>query len=360
MDCSFGSKLAAAAMLVFALSSDDRVTAVLQEKATAQSGQQTAATAFVPLPSETVQSEVLQWLAKAKTDAATASAVTALWADKEAIQQSAPDEQLDRVIESFALADPGTMRFLESCQQSEEVQPPVFDGIRAEPFYQHCVQLYYARWLTQHRLFDEALAILEVLNPDNSIDPASLFFYRAVCQQRLLQHREALDSLSLLQNSTVGAPDRFRAVAAIMSQEISEQEAAGLPEIARVMSDVQRRLDLGRSGEKVQQQEDQVIALLDKLLEEMEKQKQQQQEGSGGSGGGSPDSQPQQGAADSSIKGSAGEGTANSRELSESGSWGMADKQAEVKAREMIRQKFPANYLDAISQYTKKIAERKK
>jgi hypothetical protein len=38
----------------------------------------------------------------------------------------------------------------------------------------------------------------------------------------------------------------------------------------------------------------------------------------------------------------------------------MLDKQQEVQARELIRQQFPPNFLDAISRYTQKLAEQKK
>ena len=145
----------------------------------------------------------------------------------------------------------------------------------------------------------------------------------------------------------------------MMQTELRSQAESGLPEAARLMADIQRRLDLGRSGEKVQKQEDEVIAVLDKLLEDMNRQQNPQpNDGQGGSGG--SENQPgSQGADQSAIKGSAGEGNADRKELTENGAWGMLDKQAETQARELIRQQFPSNYLDAISRYTKKIAERK-
>jgi hypothetical protein len=110
----------------------------------------------------------------------------------------------------------------------------------------------------------------------------------------------------------------------------------------------------------VQKREEEVIAALDKLLEEMEKQQQQQQQ-SGEGGSGQQQNQPgQQGAAQSTIKGSTGDGEADRKELAENGNWGMLDKQAEAQARELIRQQFPPNFLDAISRYTRKVAEQKK
>ena len=147
-----------------------------------------------------------------------------------------------------------------------------------------------------------------------------------------------------------------------MMQEEAKVASEGLPQVARLMSDVQRRLDLGNADDPVQKREDEVIAALDKLLEEMEKQKQKQKQQQQGDGQGQgQQSQPsQQGAAQSRIKGSAADGDADRKDLTENGSWGMLDKQAETKARELIRQQFPPNFLDAISRYTRRIAEQKK
>lgn len=314
---------------------------------------------FSRLPVASVQSSVLEWLARAGADEDTSRRVTALWADQDAIAAASAEELLDRVIESFAIVDPATRRFREQVMSALVIDSPVFDGIRAEPFYRDSVALYHARWLTQHRLYDEALALLEPMNPERCLDPASLFFYRAVCQQKLLRQQEATDSVSLLLNNTLDVPQRFRVVGNMMMAELRGQDEEGLSEAARLMSDVQRRLDLGRSGEKVQNQEDEVIAVLDKLLDDMQKQQNPDPQGGQGGGGGNQNQPGSRGADQSTIKGNAADGNADRKELSESGAWGMLDKQAETKARELIRQQFPSNYLDAISRYTKKIAERK-
>ena len=51
-----------------------------------------------------------------------------------------------------------------------------------------------------------------------------------------------------------------------------------LDQIARLMSDVQRRLELARAGKKVRDEEESIVAKLEKLIEEKEKQQQQQQQ----------------------------------------------------------------------------------
>ncbi len=317
-----------------------------------------ASAAFGRMPIEQIKERLQQWLTLARTDETTSKQAMELWSDRDQVDGLTAEETLDRLIDSLAIADTSVQQLVESCRATGTRRPLDYEGARSDAFFRDHVTLYHARWLTQHRLYDEAMLMLEALDPENVVDPASLFFYRAVCRLRLLKSAEAGDDVALLLNHTLDVPSRFRAVAEMMKAEV-QVATEGLPQVARLMSDVQRRLDLGNSNDPVQKREDEVVAALDKLLEEMEKQKQQQQSG-GGQGDGQQNQPGQQGASQSAIKGSAAEGEADRKELSENGNWGMLDKQAETKARELIRQQFPPNFLDAISRYTRRIAEQKK
>ena len=319
-----------------------------------------AKVAFRRMPIDQVQARLLQWLALAKVDEPTARQVSGLWKDKAELESLSAEETLDRIVDSLAIADESARRIVEACRSGSPYSPPNFEGVRSDSFYRDHVQLYYARWLTQHRFYDEALPMLESLTPESVADPASLFFYRAICRLRLLKSSEASDDLALLLSNTLDVPSRFRTVAELMQAEAGDK-SSGLPEVAKLMSDVQRRLDLGNSNDPVQKREEEVIAALDKLLKEMEEQQKQQQQQQSGQGGGQQQNQPgQQGIAQSTIKGSSAEGDADRKDLTENGNWGMLDKQAEAQAKELIRQQFPPNFLDAISRYTKRIAEQKK
>jgi hypothetical protein len=331
-----------------------------QRQSPQEQAAQPAGISFERMPVDQVRSELLQWLAQSGVDRSQADQITLAWADDSRLSRLSGEELLDLLIAAFATADRATQRLVDSSRTAGPLEEIVYDGVREVQIYQHQVRLFRARWLTQHRYFDEALSILEALPPDQVVDPAGLFFYRAVCQSQLLQGSQAVDSLTLLLNHTLDVPERFRVVAEMMKQQLGDQSDSGLELVAKVMSDVERRIDLGRSGEKVQEQESEVIRLLDKLLEDMDNQNQQQQQGGGSSGGGSDNQAGGSGADESTIKGSAAEGVADEKNLKEKGDWGLLDQRAEAKARELIRQQFPSNYLDAISRYTKKLAEQKK
>ncbi len=304
-----------------------------------------------------VRTELFEWLKSTGIEPAAQEQIAADWSDISELSQLSDEDLLDRLIEAFAEADTATRKLLESSWGEESLESVVFDGIRDRSIYRNHVELFRARWMAQHRLFDEALAIYGTLSPEDVIDPAGLFFYRAVCQSQLLQRQQALDSLSLLLNHTLEVPDRFRLVANILQAELQKQKDDDLGHVSRLMSDVERRLDLGRSGERVQDQQQQVITAIDRLLEEAENQKNNQDQQQGGSGGGQ--NQPSGGrpAEESRISGSRADGEADRKDLKETGRWGMLDRREEAKARELIRQQFPANYLDIISEYNRRIAE---
>jgi len=325
----------------------------------AANGAEERAITFSGIDALDVRSDLFEWIDAAGIAPAVQHEIAADWSGDAELSKLADEDLLDRLIEAFGNADTSTRKLLESSWDENSLDTIVFDGIRERKIYRNHVELFRARWMTQHRLFDEALAIFDTLSPEDVVDPAGLFFYRAVCQSQLLLRQQALDSLSLLLNHTLEVPDRFRLVAEILQSELEKQKDDDLGHISRLMSDVERRLDLGRSGENVQDQQLQVITAIDRLLEEAEKKKNQDQQQGGGSQGDPNQNQPSSGnpGQDSRIHGSKADGEATRKDLKETGRWGMLDRRDEAKARELIRQQFPANYLDIISEYNRRIAE---
>lgn len=311
---------------------------------------------FKMMPVDQVRTELLQWLASSGGDRAAMQQVAKTWADDESITLLSGEELLDLLVFSFAEVDVATERLIQDSYGNSPPEGVVFDGIREATIFRNQIQQFRARWMVQHRYYDEALPLLAELAPEAVVDPAGLLFYRAVCQSQLMQRTEAVASLSLLLNNTLDVPERFLVIAEMLQQELASQKDDGLANVSQLMQDVERRLELEQSGKQTQEQEIAIIVALDKLLEDMEKQKKKSSSsGGGGSGDGS---QQTQGANQSTIKGNdSATGEADRKKLTENGKWGMMNQKAEAKARELIRQKLPSNFLDQIRQYTKKIAE---
>jgi hypothetical protein len=81
-----------------------------------------------------------------------------------------------------------------------------------------------------------------------------------------------LATLDKLLKNTENVPVSYASVAGLMQYELQSLQEDTLDEVARMMRDVERRLDLGRGGQKVQKREYEVIAKLDEIIEKLESQ----------------------------------------------------------------------------------------
>ncbi|MEX0818379.1 MAG: hypothetical protein WD070_02265, partial [Pirellulaceae bacterium] len=258
---------------------------------------------------------------------------------------------------TIAFVDAEVRPLVELCQgvAPRRLSPSVevlFDESR-EPFERHNLRLYYAQWLAQHAFYDEALEQLDGLSPDEVVDPASLLFYQSVVQHRLLNKDECLASLNLLLENEADIPRRYLSVAKLMEADIKPLEKDSLDEISRLMDDVQRRLNLGRAGTRVRDEEEDVIAKLDKMIEDLEKQRQEAQQASGAGNG---TLQPSKPADDSSAMGGKGPGNVDQKRLKNEAGWGNLPPKERQEALQQISKDLPAHFRDVIEEYFRKLA----
>ena len=218
--------------------------------------------------------------------------------------------------------------------------------------------LFVGRMLVRQRLFDEALPLLDPLEPSDVVAPDTLLFYRGVCNHSLLNKKDAIEDLTkLLENQDV-IPRRYARTAEMMLSDIEPMKEDSLDEIARMMSDVSRRLGLGRSGEPVVEKEQAIIDKLDKIIDKLEQQQkqQQQQQQQQQSGGDGSKSKPMD---DSQIAGGNGAGDVDRKHLEER-KWGDLPAADRQEALQKISQDLPTHYREAIDAYFRKLATEKR
>lgn len=307
------------------------------------------------------RARALEWAAaRGVKDQGVLEEIGGLWAQAE----SGPRGLLDRVVETFALADPQTREFVEACSlTSPALQPPepgaIFrDG--EDEFYSANLRLFYARYLAQREMYDEALAVFEQIDPSTVVDPASCFFFKAVCQHHLLMKKEGLETIDELLKNTEQVPQSYSNVATLMQYELQNLKEQSLDEVAILMRDVERRLDLGRGGQQVQKKEEEIIVRLDEIIKKLEAQM-------GGGGGGGQNSsgrnnsnQSSNPLNDSVVKGNTAPGEVDEKDQRGSGEWGGLPPKAEAKVKQMIGRNLPAHYEHIIKEYNKKLANRPK
>lgn len=302
-----------------------------------------------------LREQTLSWSEGTMFDEAIRGEVQALWPAEGPAEVEV--ELLDRLVRTFAVALPAARELVEHCQQARpRTLAPKFSILadEAQPTLVRAnLSLYYARWLVQHEMYDEALDVIGTLPPEDVAAPATLLFHQSVAHHRLLQKEACLPKLAKLLENEAQIPRRYREVSRLMEADLRPLKPDTLDEVSRIMDNVQRRLDLGRAGKRVRKEEDDVIAKLDKMIEELEKQQQQQQSGGGGGGSGQA---PQNPAQDSVPAGGSGPGNVAQKNIGRSAGWGNLPPKEREEAMQEITKNLPAHYREVIEEYFRKLA----
>jgi hypothetical protein len=302
---------------------------------------------------EQVRNEVFAWLDSQPLDEPVRRQLREAWlAD---VGRGDESQLLDRVAVTVAAVVPEANQVYQACQQKPTLPLPawpLFDPARPEDFVSRTMRVYVARWLVHHQLYDEAIELTRGLKPEDVVFPATLLFYQSVAHHKLLHKDECLPLLARLLANESSIPRRYRDVARLMTADLTPLQPDSLDEISRMMDDIRRRLDLGRAGRIVRKQEDDVIAKLDKMIEELEKQLQQQQAAAAGGG----NLQPSQPAQDSVPLGGTGPGNVAQRNIGHGSGWGNLPPRQREEALQEISKNLPSHYRSVIEEYFRKLA----
>jgi hypothetical protein len=308
---------------------------------------------FAPMSAEQARAQWLDWAAgQGLKDRSLIDAIGKLWASGE--DQKRPTELHKLAVRTFSLAKPAAAELVKQCQFGILASPtsPLLEAEANDDYFSNNLLAYVGTFLTQTEFFDEALVLFEKTRPQHLIDPASYLFHKAVCEHRLLKAKEGLATLKQLLENTSDVPVRYLTVADLMKSDLEKLKEKSLDEVSRMMSDVERRLKLGRGGAKVQKTEEEIVSRLDELIKKLEQQQQQSQSQSG-NGQGVPE-----GAPDSIIKGSTAPGEIDERDIGKKAGWGALPPKQQTKARNLIDRELPPHYRNAIEQYLRKLATR--
>lgn len=273
-------------------------------------------------------------------------------------QRSQPQQAhtIDEIMELISIAEDNVRPLLNAIKSDSatvilaEYQKMASENVLSGFTKRHTALLTF-RWLVQNRLYDESLELLEQskIGTETVLDPATLLFYRGTAQHQLFQQEESAQTLDQLLENEAEIPRRFSVLANLMNADIQQVESDSLDEIARMMSDVERRQRLYRSGKRVREEEQAVIQKLDKIIEEIEQQQQQQQQQSGNQ----PPSQPMQNSRNAKGRGA---GDVKNRNVQEGGSWGNLPAAQRAAALTEMTEDLPPHYRTVIEAYFRKLA----
>lgn len=301
-----------------------------------------------------VKAKLDDYLAAKSLDELTRLKIEALWPD-EATPLPGP-ELLDRVAASLAVVEPKAAEIVAAVQQPTIALPPpkfdILDDASQPDFVRDNLRLMVGRWLAQHELVDESLEVLKDAKAEHVADPATLLFYQAVGYHRLLKKDECVAAATRLLEHEDALPRRYVTLARLMEADIKPLKTDTLDEIARMMEDVRRRLALARAGKIVRDEEDEIVAKLEKMIEEKEKQQQQQQQ-AGNSGGSNP-ANPMQ---DSQAAQLRGKGEVDPKNIGKEDEWGNLPPKERQEVMQQIGRELPAHFRETIEEYFKRLAQ---
>ncbi len=305
------------------------------------------------------------WFAKAIHDPARRSQFEYIW--------SAPDRTLPERVTGTLLLDPAAEKLLNEARTPQAPAPTAVPALLQDPgrlpFYRNNLAVAYARILSNRRVYEEALAVLQLTRPEDVIDPATYLFHRAVAEYSLLQKDNARRSLGRLLDEVQDAPERYKTVAALMLLDMLTWKEKDLSWIARKMDNSGRRLELARGGPVTQKIQRDIVNRLDELIKELEnKQKQAAAANNGGCpDGGQPDNQPGGGTQpnspmrDSKIANQTGPGSVDSKRLKKiSASWGSLPEKERRKIIQDLTRGMSNRNAQAIENYFKRLADVKR
>ncbi len=304
------------------------------------------------------EQHLLSFMDQRNAPAATRDAVQLAWnASNEQVKGPA---MLDRLLSACAIIEPRVAAL--NLQLSDPTGAPVYPrdlnwlATDVPGWMQDSIRLACGRSLAQRRLYDEALETLTGLELVQVCDPASLLFYRATCEHHLLKKKECLANVKLLLERESELPVRFTQLAQLMAADIEPLKSDSLDEVARLMNDVQRRLDLGRAGKRVRDEEDEIVKKLDKLIEDIENQmqesQQQQQQNKG-----QKDQSQNKPMEDSQIAGGKGPGDVDQKKVGDRAGWGNLPPAQRQEALQRLTEELPSHYREVIEGYFRQLAK---
>ena len=219
---------------------------------------------------EQAKASALAWLTENKADAAALKQAEDLW------NPASERPLLDRVAETLLLGDADARSLITMLRDpgspTPQGVPEYLRDAKRSAFLRANLGLYFGRQLAAKKAYEETLDAIRLIRPEQVVDPASYYFFRAVAENKLRLRDEGLSSINRLVNSVQDVPERYTVVANLMKAEMEQWEKDDLGDIARRMHEIEDRLEIARGGPKTQQKQKEVLALLDKKIKQLEDQ----------------------------------------------------------------------------------------
>jgi hypothetical protein len=278
---------------------------------------------------------------------------------------------LDRLSEVFRFGSQDAAKLIDESLRADiappKTIPSLFKDDKQPTFFRSNLATIYARGLATNRVYEEALGTLSLITADKNLaDPGTFLFYKAVSQYGLMKKREARDTIEYLLGFVPDAPERYKMLSTIMFVDLQgwKEEQTDLGNIAKLMDNVERRLDLGRGGKETQEIQKKIVFRLDELIKEKENQAKGQGQANNGScpDGGKPQpgpgtNQPTSPMQDSNIANNGGPGKVDDKKLRQyAENWGKMNDRDRTAALTEVTRDLPPKYKVIVEEYFRSLS----
>ena len=242
-----------------------------------------------------------------------------------------------------------------------------------DPFLAADASFYLARTLMNGEKFEDAVPLLDALTGDlgeHSAQQGVAQYYMGVAQAGLLDNKSAMKAFITFLQKNPEAPERLRDNAVTQFSELQAIEKGKLSDIRQRMNFSRRRLELTKTDEDTQGQQQQIVAMLGQLIKE-EKKKEQSKKGSGKPKDQKDKKQGKENSSDDQKKPEPGKGKPGPSKSQNGDSSSNANGVAELKtydnspaspwsrlrdrnrdaANNAIKDKLPARYRELVEKY---------
>lgn len=222
---------------------------------------------------------------------------------------------------------------------------------------------YLARTMMNHERFEEAKQLLDSLNKelaDYSTHRTITQYYQGLAQAGLLQNEEAVKSFMEFLQFNPDAPERLRVSAWRQVQQIQAISKGQMDDIYQRMDFSRRRLEITEPGDRTQEEQDNIVKMLKKLINEQEKKEASSSKGKSKS---ESESQQQQQQAQNQPKDQSesqsggnsnnpnGKFVEKSYDTGNASPWSRLRDRSRDPANTAIKDKLPARYREIVERY---------
>ncbi len=273
----------------------------------------------------------------------------------------------DFLIEAMALLSPPFLQGLDA--YDAEDYPKVISEMKKaaggdDPFVAANARAFVVKSLAEQDKLEEALEqVTPLVADENALDlhtyfAAEMLYIKGYAELQTLHYSEAGRTLRTMIERYPEAASRLRVTARQMLAELGRREPDKIGDVTDLMVYAARRLGNSDTGDRVQDQQQRAIDLLDALIEEAEDNEQSSSSG-GGSGSGKGQSQPQSPMQDSQLPGgSAQEGYLRTTRQAKPGeAWGAMPASERKRILQSLRDSFTSRYRSLVEQYYQELSK---